>query len=271
MIDPSIVSLLKYLKMLTEIHNKVLQLHPNFHLDHIHRKAHGVNCLGMTVLRCLSAESASHLGCGHFGPSSPPRGAVQPKSSGPKANFADKHSSHDAMTLSFDPSIRIKSNTPCQKKIKKPWQLRSNQTCKFKAYSHWVAGQHGVALILLFLWRAFAGVPKVSKAKTCEIHVKSDSRPFSIIFLDVALLNWNKNGFDKVWLRYLAPSYQNASAGTAWKGSFFEVPPVKNFNALCTFTYQSDQYDYDLIVIRSLRSCNWIQRPINHVGALVHE
>ena len=119
MIDPSIVSLLKYLKMLTEIHNKVLQLHPNFHLDHIHRKAHGVNCLGMTVLRCLSAESASHLGCGHFGPSSPPRGAVQPKSSGPKANFADKHSSHDAMTLSFDPSIRIKSNTPCQKKIKK--------------------------------------------------------------------------------------------------------------------------------------------------------
>ena len=136
---------------------------------------------------------------------------------------------------------------------------------KFKAYSHWIAGQHGVALILLFLWRAFAEVPKVSKAKTCEIHVKSNRPPFSIIFLDVALLNWNKNGFDKVGLRYLAPSYQNASAGTAWKGSFFEVPPVKNFNALCTFTYQSDQYDL-IVIHHSLSSCNWIQRRINHVG-----
>lgn len=116
---------------------------------------------------------------------------------------------------------------------------------KFKAYSHWVAGQHGVALILLFLWRAFAGVPKVSKAKTCEIHVKSNS-PCSTE-TNMALTRCDS----ATWLQAIktpAPVLH----GRAPFSRFLLV--WKNFNALCTFTYQSDQYD--LIVIHSLCSCN---------------
>ena len=256
MIDPSIVSLLKYLKMLTEIHNKVLQLHPNFHLDHIHRKAHGVNCLGMTVLRCLSAESASHLGCGHFGPSSPPRGLCSRKVLDQRQTLQ----TNIAAMMPWPCLLILPYVSSPILLAKKRLKNHDNSEATRLANSRPIPIGLPVSMASRWYSSSFGGpsreFQKYQKQRHEKIHVKSNSPPFSIIFLDVALLNWNKNGFDKVWLRYLAPSYQNASAGTAWKGSFFEVPPVKNFNALCTFTYQSDQYDL----------CNWIQRPINHVG-----
>lgn len=151
------------------------------------------------------------------------RGAVQPKSSGPKANFADKHSSHDAMTLSFDPSIPIKSNTPCQKKIKNHENSEATRLEQIQGL---------FPLGCRSAWRrADTPLPLAGLRGSSEsIKSKDMWNPCEI---QQPLLNWNKYGFDKVWLRYLAPSYQNASAGTAWKGSFFEVPPrVEKFQ--CT-------------------------------------